>query len=128
MSASAFFLGIVGITLSLLPQEVENYFDLPAGSSIVLQLGGALYFGFAMLNWMAKGNLIGGIFSKPVAVGNFGHFFVAGLALLKYTYRLPSISYIAITALVIYLAFALLFGYVVFVNPVSNVNPASGKK
>lgn len=56
MSASAFFLGIVGITLSFLPQEVENYFDLPVGSSIVLQLGGALYFGFAMLNWMAKGN------------------------------------------------------------------------
>lgn len=128
MSASAFFLGIVGITLSFLPQEVENYFDLPVGSSIVLQLGGALYFGFAMLNWMAKGNLIGGIFSKPVAVANFGHFLVGGLALLKYTYRLPGISYIVITALVIYLTFGLLFGYVVFVNPVSNVNTASDKE
>lgn len=118
MSSSAIFLGIVGITLSFLPQEVESYFDLTEGSSIVLQLGGALYFGFAMLNWMAKGNLIGGIFSKPVAVANFGHFLIGGLALLKYTYRLPSVSYIAITALVIYLTFALLFANVFFVNPV----------
>lgn len=109
MIASAFLLGLVGITLSFLPQEVAKYFFLPEGSSIVLQLCGALYLGFGILNWMAKGNLIGGIYSKPVAVANFGHFLLAGIALLKYNHT--GISYIGIAA-VIYLMFALFFGYI----------------
>ena len=40
----------------------------------------ALYLGFASLNWMAKDNLIGGIYSPPVAIGIF---FAISMALLK---------------------------------------------
>ena len=36
-----------------------------------------------MLNWMAKGTLIGGIYNKPIAIGNFTHFTIGGLALIK---------------------------------------------
>jgi len=44
---------------------------------------GALYVDFAMLNWMVKGSLIGNIYNRPVAVANFTHFLVGGLALAK---------------------------------------------
>ena len=54
---------------------------------IVLQLLGGLYFGFGMLNWTAKGNLTGGIYSRPVAMGNLTHFVMGGLALLKFAIR-----------------------------------------
>ena len=118
MTVSASVLGFVGIVLSFLPQEIAAYFGLPESSSILLQLCGALYFGFAVLNWMAKGNLVGGIYSKPVAVANFAHFLVGGLALLKYNFRQSETSYTWIPA-AIYLLFALLFGYVFFVNPVA---------
>jgi hypothetical protein len=119
MAASATFLGLVGIALSFLPQEVAAYCGLPESNSILLQVSGSLYFGFAVLNWMAKGNLIGGIYSKPVAVANFAHFLVGGLALLKYSFRHTGVSYIWIPV-VIYLVFAILFGYVFFFNPIPN--------
>jgi hypothetical protein len=119
MAVSASFLGLVGIALSFLPQEVANYCGLPQSSSIVLQVCGSLYFGFATLNWMAKGNLIGGIYSKPVAVANFAHFLIGGLALLKYTFPATITSYMWIPV-VVYLAFAILFGYVLLFNPVPN--------
>lgn len=122
MTASAILMGTVGVLLTFLPHEVASYSALPEGSSIVLQLCGALYFGFAILNWMAKGNLIGGIYSKPVAVANFAHFLVAGLALFKYSHN--SMSYIGIAA-IIYLIFATLFGYVFFFNPLSIVKKGS---
>ena len=48
-----------------------------------MQAAGALYLGFAILNWMAKDNLIGGIYSKPVALGNCLHFVVVAFALVR---------------------------------------------
>jgi hypothetical protein len=85
--------------------------------SIILQIAGALYFGFAMINWTAKGNLIGGIYSRPVAIGNFAHFLIGALALIKLSFKTPAPHFVWIAA-IIYSIFALLFGYVFFTNPV----------
>ena len=117
MAVSAFIMGLAGTTLSFLPKETANYFGLSASNSIVLQICGALYLGFAFLNYTAKANLIGGIYSKPVAVANFVHFLVGGLALLKQAFKDTSIAYIWIPA-AIYLTFAILFGYVFLFNPI----------
>jgi hypothetical protein len=117
MAVSAIILGLAGITLSFLPEEAARLSGLPEGNSIILQLTGALYFGFAILNWTAKGNLIGGIYSKPVAVANFAHFLIGGLALIKLALKDLSTSYIW-TPAIIYLIFAVLFGYVFLNNPV----------
>ncbi|MCW3112208.1 MAG: hypothetical protein JWR18_604 [Segetibacter sp.] len=116
MAVSAFVLGVAGIALSFLPQEVATFCGLHESNSIVLQISGALYLGFAVLNRTAKGNLIGGIYSKPVAIANFAHFLIGGLALLKPATKGTGISYIWIPT-VIYLAFAILFGYVFLFNP-----------
>jgi hypothetical protein len=117
MAVSAIFLGIAGVTLSFLHEEAARQCGLPESNSIILQLTGALYFGFALLNWTAKGNLIGGIYSKPVAVANFAHFLVGGLALIKLALKDISNSFIW-TPAIIYLIFAVLFGYVFLNNPV----------
>ncbi len=85
-------------------------------STIVLQIVGALYFGFAMLNWMSKANLIGGIYNRPVAVGNLTHFFIAALALLKLSAKNPVLIGVA----VIYSIFAIVFGYILFTHPVKD--------
>ena len=117
MIISASVLGAAGIMLTFLPQEVSGYLGIAGAGSIILQILGSLYFGFAILNWTAKANLIGGIYSKPVAIGNFTHFLIGGLALAKLAFRNIGISYLLIAA-IIYLIFAILFGFVLYNNPV----------
>lgn len=65
MTLSAAVLGIAGIILIFFPQEISNYISVTGSSQVMLQILGSLYFGFAMLNWTAKANLIGGIYSRP---------------------------------------------------------------
>jgi len=117
MTTSAVILGITGVVLSFFPQEASGYLGLEKSNTIILQIAGALYFGFAMLNWTAKANLIGGIYSKPVAISNFAHFLIGGLALARFAFQHADLLYIW-GGMSIYLIFAILFGYVSFNNPV----------
>lgn len=85
MVASALFMGVLALLFSFFPQELLAWLTLPKVGALALQfqLLGALYGGFAMLNWMGKENPIGGIYNRPVAMGNFAHFMIGALALLK---------------------------------------------
>lgn len=115
MTASAIVMGIMGAGATFLPQEILSYFDITAsGISVVLvKIVGGLYVGLAALNWMARRNLIGGIYSRPVAVGNFAHFFMVTIVLFKHvldTSHTAVISTLAITNAV----FAISFTYILF--------------
>ncbi|NDK56305.1 hypothetical protein [Pontibacter fetidus] len=118
MSASALVLAAIGLLLSFLPDEILQY----AGVSsvlllpVILQLLGAAYLGFALLNWMARANLIGGIYSRPVAIGNLMHFIVSGLALLKAAFAGPGNIALWVTG-VVFIGFAILFAKVTFTHP-----------
>ena len=70
MSLSAAFLAVLGVAAIFLPHEVLAHVGGRAeGTSVLLiQLLGALYLGFAMLNWMNRGNRIGGIHARPVSM------------------------------------------------------------
>jgi hypothetical protein len=70
-----------------------------------------------MLDWMARDNLIGGIYSRPVAIGNLVHFLVAGLAMIKAIAATPALRALWPIAL-IYTALAICFGVVLFRHPV----------
>ena len=120
MSLSALFMAGLGVVASFLPQELAAHFGARPYSPIVLaiQIGGALYLGFAILNWTARAILIGGIYSRPVALGNFLHFAVVAIVLLKALlsgFRANEI--IAVTF--IYFLFGLWFGIVLFTHPTS---------
>ena len=119
MTSSAVSLAITGLACSFIPHEILAYFDIVdlAIFPLILQILGALYLGFALLNWTAKANLIGGIYSKPVAIGNFMHYVVGSLALFKFFIVHTDLNLILIPT-VIYTIFALLFGKVTFGNPV----------
>ena len=123
MTISAIILGVTGIILTFIPQEVSRYLNLTESTPILFQILGALYFGFAMLNWTTKANLIGGIYSRPFAIGNFTHFLIGGLALIKLVLHDTKRTCIW-TCAILYLIFALLFGYVLFTNP-SSTNKAA---
>ncbi len=118
MGASASAMLLAGIALTFAPQELLS---IPGScyhpeTVLILQAAGALYMGFALLNWMAKDSLIGGIYSRPVAMGNFLHFLIVTMALVKALAAGTRTTGVIAAALV----FALLaawFGLVVFGSP-----------
>ena len=119
MTSSALFCGIIGILLSFLPNEIVEYFSVePTIITILfLQILGALYLGFGILNWTAKGSLIGGIYNKPIVLGNLLHFAVGAIELIKVIFNIQAHKEIIIFLTVFYVIFALLFAYVIKTNP-----------
>ena len=119
MTTSALLLASTGIILSFIPEEILIYFGLEVTKllQVLIQVLGALYFAFGMLNWMTKNSLIGGIYNRPITVANFTHFLVAGLALVKGLVSASGESFILWTIAGIYLVFALAFGVFLFRHP-----------
>jgi len=115
MTSSAVLMGLAGIILTFLPLETARFLTGPAAkpSTILMQVLGALYFAFAMLNWMSRANPIGGIYNRPVAVANFTHFMIATFALLRQTGGDRRIWIIA----AVYLICSLVFGLILFRHP-----------
>jgi len=128
MIVSAVFMTILGVGASFFPQEILAYCGShPEGLSVlVVQIAGALYMGFAILNWVARGNLIGGIYSRPVALGNFLHFAVVTVVLLKALVGGQKAPEIVVGA-VVYSVFAVWFGIVLFTHPIRADKNKTGK-
>jgi hypothetical protein len=115
MGSSALFMAALGTVALFLPQETAARLGAPSNPELILliQIAGCSYLGFAMLNWMAKNVLIGGIYSRPVAIGNFTHFATVAITLLKANFNgFHAIEDVLATAL--YAVFAIWFGFVVF--------------
>jgi hypothetical protein len=124
MILSAIFLAAIGISLTFLPAEIAGITGIAPDKTftVILQLLGALYFSFAMLNWMAKGTLIGGIYGKPVSVANMTHFVIGALALIKLLLNNHDLHYSIWMLAGIYAVFAVLFGIIFSKNPVADSN------
>lgn len=119
MGASAAALGSLGLVGSFLPRELLTWAGAPAWQplSLLVQLVAALYLGFAALNWMTRHNLIGGIYSRPVAIANLLHFVTAGLAMTRLLAASPDLSLLW-PLTILYALFAGGFGIVLFRHPV----------
>lgn len=119
MTSSALFLATIGILLSFLPNEIVEYLNVEQNiiTILFLKIMSALYLGFGILNWMAKGTLIGGIYNRPIAIGNLMHFGVGAIALVKISSNIQIHSEIIISLSAVYVIFALLFAYIFRTNP-----------
>ena len=115
MTTSSLVLGLAGIFALFAPDILLTALNVPIADplSVLIQLMGALYFSIAMMNWTAKDSIIGGIYARPVSLGNFAHFFSGTLLLARYVlsnaFNLPVLS-----MLVAYAIFAALFYWLVF--------------
>lgn len=118
MMSSAIILALCGIFTSFFPGEILNVIGITSNeiALLCLQMSGALYLGFAMMNWMAKMVIIGGIYARPLAMGNFLHFAVGALALIKGIMNHSTSVYVWV-ACAFYLVFAILFGIILFNSP-----------
>ena len=119
MIISAIFLAVNGFVLSFFPNEIsvlltnnDNHFFI-----LILQILGALYLGFSYINWMSKNSLIGGIYNKPLLIGNTLHFLTASIAMIKLVFKFENNLQLIIMYTIIYCLFTLFFGYVFFSDP-----------
>lgn len=117
-TTSALALGAAGVALTFAPHEILRAFGAPAEPHLVVlaQAAGALYLGFAMLNWMARGLLAGGVYGRPIVVGNLAHFAVMSFALVRVLLDTPSVPGPWLTA-AIYIGFAAWFARVMLTVP-----------
>jgi hypothetical protein len=118
MASGALFLAALGLAGTFLPQEIAVRAGADAHGLIplLIQLLGALYLGFAMLDWMAKESVIGGIYARPLSVGNLVHFTVGALALGKGVLAGQRATSVLVLA-ALYALFAIAFATVVFGSP-----------
>jgi len=118
MMLSAVFMVLLGLLTSYWPDKVlETHGTVPDNATLLLiQMMGALYLGFAILNWTARGVLIGGIYARPLALGNFLHFAMVGVMLAKaaITHGVVQLA----TSAAVFSGFAIWFGVVLFTSPV----------
>ena len=114
MTLSAAFLAALGVAASFLPQELLRSAGLPPDRFpvTIIQIAGALYIGFATLNWMAKGTLLGGIYGRPIVLANFTHFAIGAIVFVKLVAAGPIQG--GWPLVVAYAALAAWFGYVLF--------------
>jgi len=119
MTITAILLAVIGIGLTFAPDNIIALLGINDNvvTRLILQLMGAGYFAFAMLNWMAKGAIIGGIYNRPIGVANLTHFSIGGIALIKvvlHNHQLP----VALSIMAgFYVVMACVFGVIVSRHP-----------
>lgn len=115
MTSSSIILGAASVFALFAPdallamQGVEG----TASLSLLVQLMGALYLGFALMNWTAKDSAIGGIYARPVSVGNFAHFFAGAMLLLKVQFS-AAFNLFLFIVFIVYVVYTGLFYWLVF--------------
>lgn len=119
LTASSLALAAAGVAATFAPVEIASALGLGTarGTTLIIQLLAAALFAFAMTNWMARGSLMGGIYNRPIAVGNLAHFLIGGLASAK-AIAAGERGIVWIVAAAIYIIFAIGFGVVLFRSPV----------
>ena len=113
MTSSALILGLAGVFALFAPDVLLSGAAVTGNLSVMIQLMGALYFSFALMNWTAKDSLIGGIYARPVSLANFSHFFAGALLLLKQQLS-NEMNLSILAALIVYAVYAACFYWLVF--------------
>jgi hypothetical protein len=115
MVASSLALGLAGIAASFAPSELLRALGSTAADPlpVLIQLLGGLYVAFAITNWTAKDNIIGGIYARPISLGNCVHFLAGSLALAKQQFS-QGVSLPLMVVLIAYTLFAVCFIWLVF--------------
>jgi hypothetical protein len=115
MVTSSLALALAGIVTSFAPAELLRALGSPAAepAPVLIQLLGGAYVAFALTNWTAKDNMIGGIYSRPLSLGNGVHFLAGSLALAKQQIS-QGVSLPLMVVLVVYSIFAVCFLWLIF--------------
>lgn len=107
MMASSVLLVVLGLAGLFLPEAVAGGLALPAGASQVVPLVAGGQLGFAAVNWVGRGAIYGGIYGKPIVLGNWLNGVIATSTLVDWQLDAPSASatgWVVVGLLVVYVA------------------------
>jgi len=107
--SSALLNGILGILITFLPQETGQFIgttEMNSADLALMQVLGSALIGIAIINFMSRGLTVGGIYGKPIQLGNLVFHLATGLGLLKFVFTseswiifgIPALLYLLITA------------------------------
>ncbi|MEQ8924936.1 MAG: hypothetical protein RLO81_03935 [Fulvivirga sp.] len=108
-----------GILMLFLGDEIVSYLHLPQSDILNILLGGLL-FGFGLVNWHSKNLTVGGIYGRPLLIGNLGHCLIGSISFIKLTFSNPTPLILSIAF--VYSVFAILFTYLMYSHPKPNNN------
>ena len=124
LTLSAIVLFIAGGATLFAPEELARALDPSAsrGLAVIIQLVGSGFLGFALINWMSRRNKIGGIYARPLGMGNLLLFATAALTLGKAAMA-ESLPLAAIGVCAVLAVLAASFAWLVFAHdPVSKAS------
>ncbi len=84
VALSALCFAAIGVLLLFAPEEVGGAVIPLAGGGPLVQLLAAALIGFGVMNWTARGSVLGGIYGRAVVAGNQTHLTVGALLLAKH--------------------------------------------
>lgn len=115
MMTTSLILGLAGIFALFAPENLLAMLSVPMVNPlpVLIQLLGAMYFSMALMNWTAKDSAIGGIYARPVSLGNFAHFFIGTLVFTKFLLS-NGFNVSMLLIVVVYAIFGILFYWLVF--------------
>ena len=116
MASSSLCLVLAGAALLFAPAEALAALGMSSAEPLLAQLLGAAYLGAAAANWTARGAMIGGIYARPLSVGNYVHF-VVGTIVLAMGLRRGEPGAVYFVALVLYAVFGACFTLLLFGGP-----------
>jgi hypothetical protein len=123
MALSAALLGAVGGALLFAPLDTAPWLALGSArdNEATLQLLGSALFAFAMMDWQGRSAIYGGIYGRPIAMGNLfvAVFLALGLGQAQLARPLPSPVPTAPGWIVsvLFVGLAVAFGGVLFNRP-----------
>jgi hypothetical protein len=129
MAASSFMLALAGLLTLFIPDKLLGLLGVPATDPLpaLVQLMGSLFFAFAMVNWTAKDSRIGGVYARPISVGNFTHFLVGAVVLANHEFS-NGINPLLFIVMIVYAVFAILFWWLTFRSSgIAKGHPASSQ-
>lgn len=83
LGVSSLLLAVLGGGLLFFPEASADSLSLPDGSARALPLVAGGQLGFAMLNWTGRGAVYGGVYGRPIVVGNFANAVITSSVLLR---------------------------------------------
>jgi hypothetical protein len=127
LTASAIVLAAAGGIALFAPDELARALEATSSRtlSLTVQLIGSGFLSLAVLNWMSRGNRIGGIYARPTGIANLLMFMTAAFSVGKAANAgaLPAWGW---AGCVITGAFALAYAWLVFAH--DPLGPSDGTK